>query len=259
MKSINYQEVPSTIAEDCNKSKTTWQDGKLVSMDEGTRLTLFIGHRSIAGTGDDGTAKEITEAFAIRIQKPYSIDKAVASAVMSAYGLSTLSEYAALSEEMARRHRMDAADAEVSDYDAFVSWVRGCLDGTYSCRLDEVKARVLSEIETYDKSNNVNGFVYNGKTLWLSKEERLSLIDRFGRELEEGVEQTNLFYGGEAIPLAPADALILVKKVSSYADKCFDQTQRHKNNVSRISTIEELEAYDFTTGYPSRLVLSTNG
>ena len=46
--------------------------------------------------------------------------------------------------------------------------------------------------------------------MWLSKEERLSVMDRFGREMEEGVEQTNLFYGGEAIPL-----LLLMHSFSS--------------------------------------------
>ena len=199
----------------------------------------------------------MTEAFPVRVQKPYSLDKAVMAGVMNAYGLLTSQDYAALSEEIERKRRINVEDASVKEYDILVDWIRGCLDGTYKSRVDEVRARVLAEIEAYDKSENVNGFTYNGKTLWLSKEERLSLIDRFGRELEEGVEQTNLFYGGEAIPLAPADALILVKMVSSYADKCFDQTQKHINNVNRLWTVDELESYDFKTEYPDKLNLQT--
>lgn len=257
MKSINYQVVPSTMEEDYNSSKTVWKDGKIQSLDEGNYVTMFIGHKTVKTVDDAGVEQEVTEAFPVRVKKPYSLDKAVMAGVMNAYGLLTSQDYAALSEEIERKRRMNAEDASVKDYDMLVAWIRGCLDGTYKSRVDEVRARVLAEIESYDKSDKVNGFTYNGKFMWLSKEERLSLIDRFGRELEEGVEQTNLFYGGEAIPLAPADALILVKMVSSYADKCFDQTQKHLNNVNRLSTVEKLEEYDYTTGYPAMPNLSS--
>ena len=257
MKSINYQVVPSTMEEDYNSSKTVWKDRKIQSLDEGNYVTMFIGHKTVKTVDDAGVEHEVTEAFPVRVQKPYSLDKAVMAGVMNAYGLLTSQDYAALSEEIERKRRINVEDASVKEYDILVDWIRGCLDGTYKSRVDEVRARVLAEIEAYDKSGKVNGFTYNGKTLWLSKEERLSLIDRFGRELEEGVEQTNLFYGGEAIPLAPADALILVKMVSSYADKCFDQTQKHLNNVNQLSTVEELEGYDYTTGYPEKLNLQT--
>ena len=257
MKSINYQVVPSTMEEDYNSSKTVWKDRKIQSLDEGNYVTMFIGHKTVKTVDDAGVEHEVTEAFPVRVQKPYSLDKAVMAGVMNAYGLLTSQDYAALSEEIERKRRINVEDASVKEYDILVDWIRGCLDGTYKSRVDEVRARVLAEIEAYDKSGKVNGFTYNGKTLWLSKEERLSLIDRFGRELEEGVEQTNLFYGGEAIPLAPADALILVKMVSSYADKCFDQTQKHINNVNRLWTVDELESYDFKTDYPDKLNLQT--
>ena len=257
MKSINYQVVPSTIEEDYNSRRTVWNGGKIQSMDEGSYVTMFIGHKTVKSVNEDGSEVDVTEAFPVRVQKPYSIDKAVMAGVMSAYGLFTQSDYTAFVEDIAQKRRIDESNHEVSDYDMFVDWIRGCLDGTYKNRVDEVKAKVLAEIESYDKSEKVNGFTYNGKIMWLSKEERLSLVDRFGREIEEGVEQTNLFYGGEAIPLAPADALVLVKMVSSYADKCFDQTQRHINNVNRLSTVEELEAYDITAGYPDKLNLKT--
>ena len=249
MKSINYQVVPSTMEEDYNSSKSVWKDGKIQSLDEGNYVTMFIGHKTVKTVDDAGVEQ--------RVQKPYSLDKAVMAGVMNAYGLLASQDYAALSEEIERKRRVNAEDTSVKDYDMLVDWIRGCLDGTYKNRVDEVKAKVLAEIEAYDKSEKVNGFTYNGKSMWLSKEERLSLMDRFGRELEEGVELTNLFYGGEAIPLAPSDALILVKMVSSYADKCFDQTQKHLNNVNRLSTVEELEGYDYTTGYPAMPNLSS--
>ena len=100
MKSINYQVVPSTIEEDYNSSRTVWNGGKIQSMDEGSYVTMFIGHKTVKTIDEEGVEQNTTEAFPVRVQKPYSIDKAVMAGVMSAYGLTTSQDYAALSEEI---------------------------------------------------------------------------------------------------------------------------------------------------------------
>ena len=40
-----------------------------------------------------------------------------------------------------------------------------------------------------------------------------------------------------------------------YADACFIVTERHKIAVKALQTVEEVEAYDYTTGYPEKLAL----
>ena len=159
MKSINYQVVPSTVEEDYNSSRTVWNGGKIQSMDEGSYVTMFIGHKTVKTIDEEGVEQNTTEAFPVRVQKPYSIDKAVMAGVMSAYGLTTSQDYAALSEEIERKRRINSEDASVKDYDILVDWIRGCLDGTYKNRVDEVKAKVLAKIDVYDKSENVNSFL----------------------------------------------------------------------------------------------------
>ena len=77
MKSINYQVVPSTMEEDYNSSKTVWKDGKIQSLDEGNYVTMFIGHKTVKTVDDAGVEQDVTEAFPVRVQKPYSLDKAV--------------------------------------------------------------------------------------------------------------------------------------------------------------------------------------
>ena len=76
MKSINYQVVPSTIEEDYNSSRTVWNGGKIQSMDEGSYVTMFIGHKTVKTIDEEGVEQNTTEAFPVRVQKPYSIDKA---------------------------------------------------------------------------------------------------------------------------------------------------------------------------------------
>jgi hypothetical protein len=38
-----------------------------------------------------------------------------------------------------------------------------------------------------------------------------------------------------------------------YASACYDNTQRHLAAVDSLSTIEEIQSYDYTTGYPDKL------
>ena len=38
-----------------------------------------------------------------------------------------------------------------------------------------------------------------------------------------------------------------------YASECYDNTQRHLAEVAKLDTIEAVNAYDYTTGYPSKL------
>ena len=41
-----------------------------------------------------------------------------------------------------------------------------------------------------------------------------------------------------------------------YALECFNVTASHKQAVSELTTIEEVEAYDYKAGYPKMLEMS---
>ena len=257
MKSINYQVVPSTIEEDYNSSRTVWNGGKIQSMDEGSYVTMFIGHKTVKTIDEEGVEQNTTEAFPVRVQKPYSIDKAVMAGVMSAYGLTTSQDYTALSEEIERKRRINSEDASVKDYDILVDWIRGCLDGTYKNRVDEVKAKVLAEIEAYDKSDNVNSFVLDGDTVWLDKSTRVGLMNSTQIEKSAGHETTTLWFSGNSYTIPCDTAIQMLSALELYALECYNTTAQHKDEVSKLNTIEEIESYDYTTGYPEKLNLQT--
>ena len=42
-------------------------------------------------------------------------------------------------------------------------------------------------------------------------------------------------------------------KIQIYANQCYGVTEKHKAAVNALETVEEVEAYDFTAGYPERL------
>lgn len=122
--------------------------------------------------------------------------------------------------------------------------------------IDEVRYSKLEEINNYDTSDNVNIFYINNVPMWLDRTSRTSLMARFNAEKSKGFEMTNLWYEGMNIVLPIENAISMLLELEIYAAQCFDTTQRHLYNVSRLSTIEEITAYDYTVEYPEKLNLN---
>lgn len=258
MKTINYQQVPSTVADDFNTNKSKWENNLYVSLDEGRFITRFIGHNIETIISEDGREVQITVAYPVRVEKPYTIDKAVSAAIMDAYGLSA-GELPAFLEDISRKHRQNSNDPDVMEFDYFVEWVRCSLDGTYATKLDEVKAEVLAKIDAYDTSSEVNSFSLNGLPVWLDKDTRVGLMNSTQIEKAAGHETTTLWLGSVNLVINCDLAIQLLSALELYALECYNKTAEHKANVGKLTSIEEVEAYDYTIGYPDKLNLNTSG
>lgn len=119
--------------------------------------------------------------------------------------------------------------------------------------LEQIRGTKIGELISYDKSSDVNEFYISNMPMWLSREERIVIKDRFEREIEAGITKTKLRYNGLSIELDPVLGVHMINALSSYADACFDVTEDHKANIKSLTTIEEIEAYDYTIGYPDKL------
>lgn len=115
------------------------------------------------------------------------------------------------------------------------------------------KQHKLEEIQLYDVSNEVNGLYINGVKLWIDRDEREALERRFNIELNKGNTNTTLWKNGIKFVLDINIALQLLDELEYYAIQCYDNTQEHLVNVNNITTIEELENYDYRSGYPDML------
>lgn len=121
---------------------------------------------------------------------------------------------------------------------------------------EDLKKIKLQEIINYDKSPNVNTFYVGGIALWLSREERIVIKDRFQREKDAGKEKSRLLYKGLVLELAPDMGIHLINMVSAYADQCFDVTEAHKSALNDLTTKEEIQSYDYTVGYPEKISIT---
>lgn len=115
------------------------------------------------------------------------------------------------------------------------------------------KEKKLAEVVAYDASTNVNSFTVSGIDVWLDKDTRAGLKLRFEAENAMGKTDTVLWYNGMQFPLLLTQAMQMLYAIEVYASACYDNTQRHIANVKGLSTVSEVDAYDYTIGYPEKL------
>ena len=123
-------------------------------------------------------------------------------------------------------------------------------------KLKQAKVDKIAEIAAYDTSSSVNGFVLNGLLVWLDKATRVGLMNSTTIAKAAGQETTTLWLGGMKLVVDCDKAIQLLSALEMYALECFNVTASHKQAVSELTTIEEVEAYDYKAGYPKMLEMS---
>ena len=122
--------------------------------------------------------------------------------------------------------------------------------------LDWMRENKMKEITKYDSSDYVNVFYFGGVRMWLDKATRAGLITRFTSAQSVGEETTTLWYGNMSFTMPISTAFSVLYAIENYASKCYDVTAAHKKAVSELTTIEEVEAYDYKAGYPKMLEMN---
>ena len=123
-------------------------------------------------------------------------------------------------------------------------------------KLEQAKADKIAEIAAYDTSDKVNGFMLNGLLVWLDKATRVGLMNSTTIAKSAGQKTTTLWLGGMKLVVDCDKAIQLLSALEMYALECFNVTASHKQAVSELTTIEDVEAYDYKSGYPKMLEMS---
>lgn len=166
--------------------------------------------------------------------------------------------------------KMDAAD----EFEALTEWCNQCKtraaylmnlgekeydlvseEWRERCKatLEKAKKEKLEAILDYDTSSDVNGFMLNGNKVWLDKGTRVGLMNSIQITRDMGQDTTTMWFDGYKLEVRCDMAIMLLSSLEMYALECFNVTAAHKKAVSELTTIEEVEAYDYKTGYPKQL------
>lgn len=124
---------------------------------------------------------------------------------------------------------------------------------TPSQLLATAKREKIRELEQYDQSDSVNEFTFHTVPMWLDKATRDGLHLRLLAEQTAGKEATTLWFGTHSFEIPIANAFQLLYAIEVYASACYDRTAAHKAAIEALTSVEDVEGYDYAEGYPEKL------
>ena len=110
---------------------------------------------------------------------------------------------------------------------------------------------LLAQASLYDQSDNVNSFVYKGNKYWLDKQQRSCMRT----VADSGLDIIEIVMGNEVLQLPSEFVKQFILQLEAYAYKCFVTTAKHQQNIKALQSIEDILNYDYTTGYPEKIIL----
>ena len=123
-----------------------------------------------------------------------------------------------------------------------------------------IKQDRLAALEAYDASDAVNGFIIRTEQGdvedWLDTKKRGNAQRAIDAAKKTGVETLDYVIAGIPISLSVEDADMKLAQIEMYAVQCTAVTERHKAAIGALLTVQDVENYDFTAGYPPRLSFS---
>ena len=118
--------------------------------------------------------------------------------------------------------------------------------------VEQVREWKLQAITQHDCSDAVNSFTVNGVPFWLNKADRVGLMNSTTILKEANEPTTTLWMNGVKLVL-PCDLVLqILAAIEIYALECYGVTETHKSAVNALTSVEEIEAYDHTSGYPTK-------
>ena len=154
-------------------------------------------------------------------------------------------------DELALQRQKDGKIMDYNAYSAYVELCKAIADKTLlGDTLGTHKGMKVAELMQYDASADVNTFYVGGQAMWLSPATR----DNYMSTLQgaKRLEVPSVSFLGQTIPVDTAIGMI--DAVNLYAMQCVGVTDTHRANINALTTIADVDSYDYTTGYPQKLV-----
>lgn len=122
--------------------------------------------------------------------------------------------------------------------------------------IEQARASKIKALEAYDNSIKVNGFYVGEQLTWIDRDTRNTY--KASIEAAELLSETSIIVPilGMILNIPIEKGKLALAKIQRYADACAIVTAQHKMAISQMGTEEEIMGYDFTLGYPDKLVFN---
>ena len=134
----------------------------------------------------------------------------------------------------------------------FEEWVEP--EPTPEQLLEQAKQRKIAELEAYDASDAVNSFTLDGQMMWLTRDERTQIDESINAYEATGATSMTKYFGGVPYTFTLALWKQMLNALIVYASEALNVTETHKTAINAMTTVEDVEAYDFAIGYPTKPV-----
>lgn len=122
--------------------------------------------------------------------------------------------------------------------------------------LGDAKRTKLMSINIYDQSDDVNLFYLSDQPMWLDAQTRQTLRISIESYQAMGTEQVTKWFGGQQFTFPTTAWLTMLNALEAYAGEALNVTEAHRAAVMAMDSVEDIENYDITQGYPQKLNLS---
>ena len=129
--------------------------------------------------------------------------------------------------------------------------------------LEDAKNEKIAQIDEYDQSDAVNSFTVvlgenNTIEHWLTPDQRANYKNSIDAAKLVGLNELHPVFNGIQLTLSTQMAELALAQIQLYADRCFIVTETHKAEVNALDSIEAVDDYDATVGYPEKLIFNLN-
>lgn len=121
--------------------------------------------------------------------------------------------------------------------------------------LEQARLERLAALDEYDSSDSVNSFTLNGNSMWLDAPTRQQLRTSIEAYQAQGIENVTKWFGGVQFTFPTTIWLQMLNALEVYASEALNVTEAHRAAIKALTSIEEIDEYDFTTGYPKKIEL----
>ena len=121
--------------------------------------------------------------------------------------------------------------------------------------LEMAKARKIGEITSWDASSAVNSFFIGGQRMWLTFDERERIRSSISAYKNLGKTEMTKWFSGVKFSFQLEMWQMMIDALSVYASECLNVTEEHKANVQALTSIDDVESYDFKQNYPQKIEL----
>ena len=117
----------------------------------------------------------------------------------------------------------------------------------------QAKYDKIQQIENYDASASVEQFTINDTPMWLGHELRQQIRTSAEAYTAMGSENMTKVFNGAEFTFPIATWIQMLNALEVYAAEALNTTERHKNAVMQLDSIEAVADYDYTANYPTKL------